>query len=181
MKLIDKYLPYWDFAKVNKIRLNHKDIPDLSMMTQVDFGKSRIFRALFFLRGLPTKNINIGNALLAGFILLEQNNKEIVLGLIAQPLKLKGNIRNANPDGFIRFDESDYIKAAWNFLFEKEQEDLYLTTETRIHCTSSNAKKKFSIYWSIIGFFSGVIRNEMLKIIKNELGKRNYVSRSGGQ
>ncbi|WP_199621255.1 hypothetical protein [Paenibacillus alkalitolerans] len=172
MKLIDKYLPNWDFAKVNKIRLNHKNIPDLSMMSEVDFGNSRMIRTLFFLRGLPTKNINVGNALRVGFILLDRNKSEIVLGLIAQPWKLKGNIRSANPDEFIRFDESDYIKAAWNFLIEKEQEDLYLTTETRIHCTSGSAKRKFAIYWMIISYFSGVIRNEMLKIIKNELDKK---------
>ncbi|XEC97299.1 hypothetical protein AB6A23_12525 [Paenibacillus tarimensis] len=171
MKLIDKYLPYWDFVKVNKIQLNHKNIPNLSIMNQVDFGKSRIIKTLFFLRGLPTKNLKIDNALRSGFILLDQNNNEIVLGLIAQPWKLKGNIISANPDGFIRFDESDYIKAAWNFLFEEKLQDFYLTTETRIYCISSNAKKKFSIYWLIIGFFSGVIRNEMLKIIKNELDK----------
>jgi hypothetical protein len=103
--------------------------------------------------------------------LLDQNNCEIVLGLIAQPWTFKGNIIHTTPGGFSRFDQSDYIRAAWNFRYEKKLEDLYLTTETRIHCTSRSAQKKFSIYWSIVGFFSGVIRNEMLKIIKNELFK----------
>ncbi|TJY43835.1 hypothetical protein E5161_00005 [Cohnella pontilimi] len=171
MKLIDKYLPRWDFAKCNQILLNNKEIPENSIMNHVDFGKSRIIRFLFFLRGLSTKKLNFDKALRAGFILLDQNKSEIVLGLIAQPWKLKGNIIHTTPSGFSEFDQSDFIKAAWNFRYEKKQDGLYLTTETRIHCTSKNAHKKFSIYWSFIGFFSGVIRNAMLKIIKSELSK----------
>lgn len=171
VKLIDQYLPRWDFAKCNQILLNNKEIPDQSIVNDVDFGKSRIIRILFLLRGLSTKNLNIDKALKAGFILLDQNESEIVLGLIAQPWKLKGNIIHSTSSDFSGFDQSDFIKAAWNFRYEKKQDGLYLTTETRIYCTSSNALKKFSIYWSIIGFFSGVIRKEMLKIIKNELSK----------
>jgi hypothetical protein len=171
VKLIDKYLPYWDFTKSNQVLLNNKDIPKRSIMKHVDFGKSRIIKILFFLRGLSTKNINIDNALRSGFILLDENEIEVVLGLIAQPWKFKGNIIQITPDEFSRFDQSDFIRAAWNFRYEKRPEGLYLTTETRVQCTSESAQNKFSIYWSIIGFFSSVIRNEMLKIIKNELSK----------
>ncbi|WP_274362331.1 hypothetical protein [Paenibacillus thermotolerans] len=173
MKLIDRYLPSWDFAKSNKIPLNRKNIPDDSILYQVDFSKSKIIKLLFFLRGLSTKKLTLDNALRFGFILLDRNDREIVLGFIAQPWKLKGNIINAAPDEFLRFDKSDYMKAVWNFRYDQEQEDVYLFTETRIHCTSTGAKMKFSLYWSVIGFFSGVIRNEMLKIIKNELESRN--------
>lgn len=174
VKLIDKYLPCWNFAKSNQIQLNNKDIPDISNMNDVDFAKSKIIKILFLLRGLSTKKLSLNNALRSGFILLDQNNDEIVLGLIAQPWKFKGNILHTTPEVFSQFDQSDYIKVAWNFRVEKKLEDLYLTTETRIYCTSKSAQKKFSFYWLIISFFSGVIRKEMLKI------KRNYVSKSRG-
>jgi hypothetical protein len=51
----------------------------------VDFGKSRIIKILVFLRGLSKKKVDLDNALRSGFILLDQNNCELVLGLIAQP------------------------------------------------------------------------------------------------
>lgn len=173
MKLIDNYLPTWEFAKSNQILLDNKDIPSNSILNQVDFSKSKIIKILFFLRGLSTKNLNIDTALRAGFILLEENEKEVVLGLMAQPWKFKGNIIHSTPDDFLKFDHSDFIKAVWNFRYDKRPAGIYLTTETRVHCTSESARKKFSVYWSVIGFFSGVIRMEMLKIIKRNLNSDN--------
>lgn len=168
MKLIDKYLPFWDYAKSNQVHLNNKEIPDISI-NDIDFSKSYLIKILFFLRGLSSNKLNLDNAIRSGFIFLEQNDSEIVLGLIAQPWKFKGNIIHTTPEGFSKFDQTDFIKATWNFRYEKKQDGLYLTTETRIYCTSKSARRKFSIYWAIIGFFSGLIRKEMLKIIKNEL------------
>jgi len=173
VKLIDKYMPCWDYAKSNQIQLNNKEIPVISNINDVDFAKSKIIKILFFLRGLPAKKLNLNNAIRSGFILLDQNNDEIVLGLIAQPWKFKGNIMHTTPEVFSQFDQSDYIKAAWNFRVDKKLEDLYVTTETRVYCTSKSAQKKFTFYWLIISFFSGVIRKEMLKIIKKELFKDN--------
>lgn len=171
MNLIDKYLPSWNYAKSNQIQLNNKDMPDASIVNHIDFSKSNIIKILFFLRGFSMRKLTLDNAISSGFILLEQNDHEIVLGLIAQPWKLKGNIIQTTSDGFSQFDQPHFIKATWNFRYEQKQEDLYVTTETRIHCTSRSALRKFSFYWAFISFFSGVIRKEMLKIIKHELSK----------
>jgi len=147
VKLIDRYLSCWDFAKSNQIQLNNKEIPLASNINDVDFAKSNIIRILFFLRGLSMKKLTLNNALRSGFILLDQNNDEIVLGLIAQPWKFNGNIMHTTREVFSQFDQPNYIKAAWNFRVEKKLEDLYLTTETRVYCTSKSARKKFSFYW----------------------------------
>jgi len=174
VKLIDKYLPSWDYGKVNKILLNYKSVPNISIIYHADFGKSKIIRTLFFLRGLPAKMLKIDDFIETGFILLEENNKEIVIGLVAQPWKATGNIMKMSPVDFNGFDKPDYVKVAWNFLIEEiDEEEIRISTETRIHCTSGIARKYFSVYWFFISYFSSVIRNEMLKIIGKEISKVN--------
>jgi hypothetical protein len=174
VKLIDKYLPSWDYGKVNKILLNYKKVPNISIIYHADFGKSKIIRTLFFLRGLPTKMLKIDDFIESGFILLEENKNEIVIGLVAQPWKIKGNIIKLSSEDFYGFDKSDYVKVCWNFLIEKKNdEEMYISTETRIHCTSGKARKNFFIYWFFISYFSSVVRNEMLKIIGKEISKDN--------
>lgn len=169
MRLVDKFLPARDFSKSNKVRLNPQHLPDIAIIKRIDFRKSLIIKVLFFLRGLPSKKVNIEDFLSIGFVLLDQNPQEIVLGLVAQPWKFKGNIRPVSPESFVQFNDPDYVKVAWDFRYEQKAQGMFLTTETRIYCTSAAARKKFSIYWFLIGFFSGIIRTEMLRIIKKSL------------
>jgi hypothetical protein len=170
--LIDKYLVEWDFAKQNDVDVRIQSPPMISFLYDVDCGKSRLIRILFFLRGLPKRMFSINGVLDMGFILLEEDQSEIVIGLVAQPWKLNGNIIKITPEQFMVFMGQDYVKVVWNFKIEKNLEgQVNISTETRIQCTSSKARRIFSIYWFFIGFFSGVIRREMLNIIKKELIK----------
>jgi hypothetical protein len=170
--LIDKYLVEWDFAKQNDVDVRIQSPPMISFLYDVDCGKSRLIRILFFLRGLPKRMFSIKGILDLGFILLEEDQSEIVIGLVAQPWKLNGNIVKITTEQFMAFMGQDYVKVVWNFKTEKNLEgQVNISTETRIQCTSSKARRIFSIYWFFIGFFSGVIRREMLNIIKKELIK----------
>lgn len=72
---------------------------------------------------------------------------------------------------FINFNEADFVKIGWNFRidFDRIKQKLNVSTTTRIVSTSKGARIKFKIYWFVIGFFSGIIRREMLRIIKNHI------------
>ena len=169
VQLIDVHLPKRHFSKLNEIKLDNATVPDWQTVRQINFAQSKIITILFFLRGLGTPTITLDNAVKSMFILLDKNDDEIVLGLLAQPWKPRGNVLHTSPDSFARFNEPNYIKAAWNFRFDRRPDGLYVTTETRVLCTSGGALRKFKLYWMAIGFFSGVIRNEMLKLIKQQL------------
>ncbi|MDR6226251.1 hypothetical protein [Desmospora profundinema] len=172
--LMDRYLPSWEFDKKKECSVQTETIPKASVVYDVDFGKSFIIRTLFFLRGIPTGMLTLNDFIDNGFILLEESEHEIVIGLVAQPWTLKGNIVEIPREEFRNFHMPDYVKVVWNFSFEPIGKGrTKISTETRIHCTSHHAKKKFSPYWFVIGYFSGVIRREMLAIIHREVMKNN--------
>ena len=67
------------------------------------------------------------------------------------------------------FNQTGYCKLAWNFYIKRNADDtVTLSTETRILCLGQQAKSSFSIYWAVIRPFSGWIRLEMLKLIKEQ-------------
>jgi hypothetical protein len=45
----------------------------------------------------------------------------------------------------------DKYLTQWDYS-EKNENHVKITTETRIHCTSKSAKRKFIVYWLFISF-----------------------------
>jgi hypothetical protein len=41
-----------------------------------------------------------------------------------------------------------------------------LATETRVLCLDDSSRRKFKLYWTLIAPFSGLIRNEALRVVK---------------
>jgi len=91
-----------------------------------------------------------------------------------------GNLIRVERDDFIHFDKPGYAKAAWNFsLFETADGAIRLNTETRIFCTDAASRIYFRLYWFFIGAFSGLIRREILLVIK-QTAESNYRRQPGG-
>jgi hypothetical protein len=170
--IIDKYVPRWDIGKENKISFPHSRLPNVSVIHGIDFGSSHIIKSLFLLRGLPSSEITIKRFIDIGFSLIAEDDSELVIGLIAQPWKLTGNLKRVSSAEFIEFRQADFVKIGWNFTFSKD-ELVTVKTTTRILSTSNGARMKFGMYWLVIGVFSGLIRKEMLRIIKNQLMKED--------
>ena len=58
-------------------------------------------------------------------------------------------------------------KAVGNFAFlPQEAETVRVTTETRVYCLGDTSRHNFRLYWLLIGPFSGLIRKEWLRLIK---------------
>ena len=75
------------------------------------------------------------------------------------------------------FHTEGYAKAVWNFAIMAESERLTrVITETRIQPFGRSACWKFRAYWLIVGPFSGIIRKEILALVKRkaeaEAGRR---------
>lgn len=70
---------------------------------------------------------------------------------------------------FISFNETGNSKAAWNLYIERNDDGtITLSTETRILCLGEQAKSSFRFYWAVIKPYSGWIRLEILKLIKEQ-------------
>ena len=147
--LIDKYLPNYNYNEYHKRIINASAKECFIAAKNLDMRKSFVTTSLMRLRGLPTKDLN-----LQGFIknvcfqyLEEDPFKEFVIDALQHNTKI-----------------------IWNFYFKEINENKTLvSTETRILCLTKRSKFLFSLYWFFVKPFSGIIRIEMLRLIKKKV------------
>lgn len=190
MPLIQQTLPHYHVNEIHSIKINASRERVYEALKQYHMGSSPLFRFLFSLRklgGLPTlllrrqpltRNWNLEEASILNLkpfvVVAEVSNEEVVLGLIGkfwQPAPPQLNLKDGAE--FLRLNDPHYAKAAMNFHLELRDNITTLTTETRIHIPDPTARLLFRFYWTLIGFFSGWIRMDMLNRIKRtaEVGR----------
>ncbi len=169
MLLIDKYLSNYLFKEIHSIEINASADVIYSLMREVDFERSIVFRMLFRLRGMPKGMNSIQGFIDNGLVELEQlQNRELVLGVIASPVR--GGIKKYPPQDFISFKEQGYAKGVTNYLLIPiDRNKTRFITETRFVCYGAMAKTLLILYWVLIRPFSGIVRNVMLKQIKRQV------------
>ncbi len=151
--LINKYLPRYTYNEYHKIPVNGSVKDCFLVAKNLDMSGSFIIKTLMKLRGLPVKDLT-----LQGFL------KNIRFTYIEEKLY----------DEFVIDASQRHIKIIWNFYFKKaEKNKTLVSTETRILCLNKRSKFFFSIYWLFVKPFSGIIRNEMLRLIKKEVENKN--------
>jgi len=168
--LQQKYLPDYHFTEKHGIVISASPAKVYSTSCELDASSSWIVRVLLALRGIPSKTSKcIEGWKKMGFVVLEQQDKEIILGLIGQFWKISGKIQPCVAAEFTSFSNPEFAKATWNFeIIPQGGNQVVVETETRIFCCDENVCKKFKRYWFLIQPFSGLIRTEMLKIIKRK-------------
>lgn len=165
---IDELFPKYDFIETHKILIKCTPQQAYEALTKINVRESVIIRILFWLRGLKSGNVQ---HLLERFTLLfDEPGKEIDLGMIGRPWELSGGILRIAKEDFYRFNEPNYAKMIWNFTFElKNETETLVSTETRILCTDAKSRKRFRIYWLFVRPFSGLVRIEMLRLLRQML------------
>lgn len=167
--LIDDFLPMYDVTERHQIIVNAKVERVYSSVRELDISHARLTRLLFRLRGIPTSSsITLKDFLEMRFMLLgEKPNEELLLGLVGQFWTPTGKLRRLDAKEYPDFNEQGYAKAAWNFYIKPQRErEVTLTTETRVQCLDKESRKRFRIYWGVIGVFSGIVRREILREVK---------------
>lgn len=167
-KLIDEYLPLFHFSETHATEVNAPVSVVYSSFLACDLGRSAIVRFLFRLRRLPECEMNIEGLQQIGFRMLARHeDREIVFGLIGKFWTFSAVILPFQSEKFVSFDGEGYAKAAGNLLAVPiTSHRTRLITETRVQCTSSWSRVRFALYWSLIRPFSGLIRREWLRLIK---------------
>lgn len=171
--LIDDFLSVYDFSERHETKIDASRERVYAAVDSTDFSDSWLVWGLLALRGLgwsrPTKSVTLRDMTSDGFAVLgEKPNEEILLGLAGKFWTLGGSLQKVNTENFREFDEKGFAKAVWNFSLEEKDGETILKTETRIRCLDEGSRKSFALYWTVIESFSGLIRTEMLRLIKQK-------------
>lgn len=166
--LIDEFLPKYDFIETHNIKICASSENVINTIDEIDFCESPIIRALMFLRGMPSAKMRLRDLRKTNFEILGKRDDELLLGLAGKFWTLTGKLQKVNADNFREFDEKGFTKAVWNFSVDGEGNETRLTTETRVCCLDSDSRRSFGFYWTFIQPFSGLIRREMLRIVKKK-------------
>jgi hypothetical protein len=180
--ILDEFVPEFDFCEEHAVTVRRAPGPTFTAIKAIRPGELPVTRLLMGVRSLPSLVVGrrvrppendktlLEQAVGMGFLALgEEQDRELVLGLIAQPWKLAGGgIVNSirTPDDFLAFDDPSVAKIATNFLIDERPEGCRLSTETRIRVEDPEARRRFARYWFVIRPGSGIIRREWLRRIK---------------
>jgi len=180
--LIDDFFPVYDATERHQIDIAAAPAQVYMAARVLDLSDSILIRSLFALRGLPALfssrpkrghglGLNLQGLLRSGFVLLgEMPQQEIVLGLAGKFWTTSGCLQRLNAAEFQTFSAPGFAKAAWNFSLEPQANGATrLRTETRVLCLDAASRRRFRFYWFFIRPFSGLIRREALRAIKQKI------------
>lgn len=177
--LIDSVLPEYDVSEHHQLRVLAPAAATYEAALRVDLARSRTIRALVAARRLPALvqrrghgrargTMTLGDLQRGGFVLVrEEPGTELVLGVVGRFWRPSGSIYPVAAEAFTDYDGTGQAKAAWNFRVEPRGDDRCVVfTETRVRCVDDRTRRKFLLYWALIGPFSGFIRKQALALIK---------------
>lgn len=168
--LLDACLPEYQFAERHEVVVKASVEEVYAAVCALDMSTSPLVHLLFRLRGLPPATLTLDGLRRSRFTLLGQHpDQELVLGIVGRFWRLSGDLQRLDAEGFKSFDRRGYAKAAWNFSLTPMADAVTcLATETRILCLDEHSRRRFRLYWLLIGPFSACIRREILRIIKSK-------------
>ncbi len=176
--LIDDFLPDYDVHERHRIKVYAPVDKVYAAVRRLDISQTKLTMFLFRLRGIQTGRFapscfTLDDFLKMRFILLgEKPNVELLLGLVGRFWTASGELRRLDAEGFRSFKEQGYAKAAWNFSLARMPDgSVLLETETRVYCLDQSSRRRFRLYWLLVGPFSGLIRREVLQAVKRSAEK----------
>ncbi|MGH9668719.1 MAG: hypothetical protein ACRD3A_01220 [Terriglobales bacterium] len=175
MKL-DELMPRADVAARYETRVKASLESTREALRSADFSRMPLTRVLMGLRKLGWPRRKAAQApsqeerlLAAGFISIPTGSEnEVLLGVAGRFWRPdSGTLCGLTAEEIIAFERDGFAKAMWNFTVERESDSVTrLATETRVLAYGSSARRKFRAYWLLVGPFSGLIRKEMLRLVK---------------
>jgi hypothetical protein len=168
--LLDRFMPEWQWDEHHAVEIAAPPEATWRALQSCDFRRSRVIDGLLRLRGLPTRARTLAGLADMFTVLGEQPGQEIVWGLVGQFWRPSAGVRATQPSEFASFAEPGFVKTAWNFhLAPLDGARTRLSTTTRVLPTDGYARRRFRLYWLLVRPFSGLIRREMLRLVKASL------------
>jgi hypothetical protein len=176
--LIDNFLPDYDVVERHETFIAAAPTRVYKCVRALDVGRMPFTAALLALRGIPhlltgavrpSLRMTLDDLVHLGFVVLADDPpRELVLGVAGRFWRPTSGVVRISPSDFGRFAEPGHVRAAWNFRIESEHGGSRLRTETRVECIDDAARRRFRLYWTVIGPFSGLIRRDMLRAIRRD-------------
>ncbi len=185
--LIDALLPEYDVREYHEIEVRTDASRAFDSVLECDLTGSALLRILLAIREIPCalmggnprrvfdrgkhRYTRLRDLSALGFHVVGlEPGREIALGIKGRFWMPNGGVLASGgnaPDTFISQPPAGYTTAVWTFTISPVSPALSLvSTETRVLCGGSAARRKFKLYWRVVGRFSGLIRREMLRAIK---------------
>ncbi len=172
--------PFPEFLAASDVRSRHTIEVDgdaaaaFAAIKQVDLGRSRLIRILFRLRGLSRRTETLAGLEQIGFTpLLDEPDRALVLGIVGRFWSPRGQLQRLSIEEFRHFEQPGWAKAVWSFVIEPTGTNrVRLVTETHIRCFGDGARRRFRLYWTVVGPFSGLIRRDMLRLVRQAVEAR---------
>ena len=167
--LLDVHLPQFTFGHHYRVVVGNGDIEQVyAIARDLDLSKSGVIPVLFKLRGLPVARLNTRafTAAMGWSDIAEDAPTEFLIGY----RRSGGRIRPFHDrDAAAAPDGATTQKVAFSFRFRRlDTARVQIDTETRVLCVGRSAELKFWPYWLAIKPFSGLVRTEILKLIKQQ-------------
>ncbi len=177
--LLDDFMPQFQFVERHSITLQAVREDVYKALWRLDFGRSRVIRVLFALRGLgpwfrlgrSRMRLRLDDFQRAGFVLLgDHPNAEVVMGIVSRVTGRARGLRRVDAQSFAAFNGAGCMKAALNFRLQSlDSSSTLVTTETRVFTTDEQARRAFARYWLVVGPFSALIRRRMLAVLRQSI------------
>ena len=166
---LNTVMPNYDVREYHQTFIRASRAVVYASLKATDFRGSWLVRNLLRLRagGKAAETVKLEQFWQTGFLLLEDRpNEEVLLGLVGRFWTPNGGRLKMAPDQFPAFNDPRYGKAVFNFLLTETPDGTLLSTETRVKFHRNPERFFFRCYWAVIRPFSGLIRLEMLRQVK---------------
>lgn len=174
-QLLDEIFPKYDVSAKYSIRV-HATPENIYRVLDEGLPLGVVTKFLMALRGIPRlfrrsryEDVSPENSF---YRLKQLENREIVIGIIGQFWKpVARPVRIHSLGEFLSFDRDGFCKAALNLRIKENRPGICeVITETRV-LSYGSAESHFREYWRVIAPFSGLIRREILRKIKQKAEK----------
>lgn len=186
VELLDRYLPVWDVGERHELPVAAPAARAYEVLRALDLNRSRVVKALFWLRTVPgrvrggahaagpPRQSLLDEALSAGWVILEEDpGRQLAVGAVTRPWEPVVRFQGLSGPKFRAFDESGNVKIAWGIaVYPVGPDASILATETRVLATDPVSRAKFGGYWFVFGSFIRLIRWIALRMARKELTRR---------
>jgi hypothetical protein len=183
MPLLDRHLPEYHMREYHRTRVARPPAAVARAARELRLREVPLLVALMGLRGLSEllarrrslwlRGRVVDQFLEAGFVVLEDTQGELVIGVAGRFWRLDSGIDPVPAERFGEYAEPGSARAALALGVDPVDGHSVLWTETRVQATDEAARRSFARYWRVIRPGSVLIRHELLRAI------RRHAERSG--
>ena len=185
--LVDGFMPKYEVREVHETPVSAPAEITYAAAKELDLHRSTIIRAVFTGRELlmgaerPKRERHsrfLDEVLELGWrVLVEEPDRELVVGAVTQPWKADVEFRGLPPEEFAAFNEPGYAKIVWTLAVDQvDTRTSVFRTETRVLTTDRDSRARFRRYWSVFSPGILLIRYETLRLVKQDAERRSQLA-----